>query len=67
TQKTKRSKIFRTLNLVAVDLFLGTASLLSILSIYIKIRSLPVPDWITIIMATTAFILLYVSYWRVKS
>ncbi|MEM2959319.1 MAG: hypothetical protein QW261_13560, partial [Candidatus Jordarchaeaceae archaeon] len=63
----QRRRIFRALNSFAVDLFLGTASLLSILSLYIKIRALPVQDWIVIIMAAAALILIGVSYWRVKS
>lgn len=66
SQKTPRNKIFRTLNLVAVDFFLGTASLLSVISVYIKIRALPIQDWIVILMAVIALILVGISYWRVK-
>jgi hypothetical protein len=66
SQKTPRSKIFRALNLATVDLFLGTASILSVLSIYIKIRTLPVQDWTVILMAIAAIILVGISYWRVK-
>lgn len=66
SQTTPRSKIIKALNSVAVDLFLGTASLLSVLSVYIEIRALPVQDWILIIMIIAAIILVAISYWRVK-
>nr|MDO8081852.1 hypothetical protein [Candidatus Freyarchaeota archaeon] len=66
SQKTPRSKLFRALNFAAVDLFLGITSLLSVLSVYIKIRALPVQDWIVILMAMAALILVGLSYWRVK-
>ncbi|MBS7251682.1 MAG: hypothetical protein KIH08_14000 [Candidatus Freyarchaeota archaeon] len=67
SRNTQRRRIFRALNSFAVDLFLGTASLLSILSLYIKVRALPVQDWIVIIMVTAALVLIGISYWRVKS
>lgn len=67
SRNTLRRRIFIALNSFAVDLFLGTASLLSVLSIYLKIRALPVQDWIVIIMAAAALILICISYWRVKS
>ncbi len=66
SQNTLRRRIFRALNSFAVDLFLGTVSILSVLSIYIKIRAIPVQDWIVIIMAAAALILIGISYWRVK-
>ncbi len=65
-QNTLRNKISRTLNAVAVDAFLGIAALLSVISVYIKIRALPVQDWIVILMAIAAIILVVISYWRVK-
>lgn len=66
SQTTTKSRILKALNSVAVDLFLGIASLLSVLSVYIKIRAVPVQDWILILMVVAALILIGVSYWRVK-
>jgi hypothetical protein len=66
SQTTTKSKILKSLNSVAVDLFLGIASLLLVLSFYIEIRSIPVQDWILILMVIISLILVGISYWRVK-
>jgi Flp pilus assembly protein TadB len=66
SQNTTKSRILKALNSVSVDLFLGIASLLTVLSVYIVINALPVSSWIVALMAIAALILVGVSYWRAK-
>lgn len=66
TQNTTKGKILKALNSVSVDLFLGIASLLTVSSVYITIKALPVEGWIVALMTIAALILVGVSYRRAK-
>ncbi|MEX2704604.1 MAG: hypothetical protein Q6352_004995 [Candidatus Freyrarchaeum guaymaensis] len=66
SQTTRRSRIVRALNSVAVDLLLGVASLLTVSGVYIVVRALPVQGWVIILMIMAAVALVGIAYWRVK-
>ena len=66
SQTTRRSRIVRALNSVAVDLLLGVASLLTVSGVYVVVRALPVQGWVIILMIVAAVALVGIAYWRVK-